>query len=190
MDRGLQRAAVIAVIVISAAAAGFALSQRNARAGDSYSAYTGSAPAGADAALIGTARPAFSLPDLQGRQRHISEWDGRVIALNFWATWCPPCLKEIPELIKLQSEYGGQGLQIIGIALQKPAEVIAFASEHGMNYPLLAGEMPVVRIAEDYGNDIGALPYTVVIDRHGRIAFIKRGAVTAAEMKRVLRPLL
>ena len=185
MIHGLQRATVIAVVFISAAAAGFYFYQYRAPAADA-------APAGEGrhAALIGTVRPAFSLPDLQGREHHISEWDGRVIALNFWATWCPPCLKEIPELIKLQKEYGGQGLQIIGIALQKPAEVVAFAREHGMNYPLLAGEMPVVRVAEDYGNDIGALPYTVVIDRHGRIAFIKQGPVTATEMKRVLRPLL
>lgn len=189
MIRGLQRAAVIAVVVVSAAA-GFSFYQHNKQSGDYSPGYAGNTSSGRDAALIGTARPAFSLPDLQGRERHISDWDGRVIALNFWATWCPPCLKEIPELIKLQTEYEGRGLQIIGIALQKPAEVIEFAREHGMNYPLLAGEMPVVRIAEDYGNDIGALPYTVVIDRQGRIAFIKRGPVTDAEMKRVLRPLL
>jgi peroxiredoxin len=190
MIRVLQRATVIAVVVISAAAAGFSFYQHQARAGDTSPASTGQAAAGQDAALIGTARPSFSLPDLQGRQRHIRDWDGRVIALNFWATWCPPCLKEIPRLIKLQTKYGGRGLQIIGIALQKPAEVIEFAREHGMNYPLLAGELPVVRIAEDYGNDIGALPYTVVIDRQGRIAFIKRGPVTVSEMQRVLRPLL
>ena len=146
--------------------------------------------AAADNGLLGQPRPAFSLPDLQGRQHPISEWDGHVVALNFWATWCPPCLKEIPELIRMQSDYGPRGLQIIGIALQNPQEVVAFAQRHGINYPLLAGEMPVLRIAEAYGNDLGALPYTVVIDRQGRIAYIKRGAVQRAEMDKVLRPLL
>jgi len=140
--------------------------------------------------MVGQARPDFTLPDLKGRPRHIGEWDGQVVALNFWATWCPPCLKEIPRLITLQSRYGGRGLQIVGIALQKPGDVSAFVREHGMNYPVLAGEMPVVKVAESYGDSIGALPYTVVIDRHGRIAYTKQGPVTVQEIRKVIQPLL
>jgi peroxiredoxin len=125
--------------------------------------------------IIGSMRPEFTLSDVAGKLRNINEWDGKVLAINFWATWCPPCIKEIPEFIEIQHKYQKQGLQFIGIALQRPEEVTEFIKEYGMNYPVLAGEMEVIKIAESYGNDIGALPYTVIVDRKGLIHFIKRG---------------
>jgi peroxiredoxin len=140
--------------------------------------------------LIGTSRPEFTLPDVQGLPRSVSEWDGRVVALNFWATWCPPCRKEIPEFVELQNRYGERGLQFVGIALQRPEEVRGFMDEYRMNYPVLAGEMEVIRLAERYGNRIGALPYTVIIDRHGRIAYVKPGPLSGAAAEEVITPLL
>jgi len=140
--------------------------------------------------ITGQHRPEFALPDLSGRTRHISEWNGKVVTVNFWATWCPPCLHEIPELIALQDEYREQGLEVIGIALQRPEEVVDFAEELGINYTVLAGEMAVAAIAESYGNRIGALPYTAVFDRQGKIAFVKPGPVTGAEVEQVIAPLL
>ena len=186
MRRGLLTLAGIAVVAVSASAGYYLYRHGSGPRGDTPA----SAPAARTAHVIGMSRPEFSLPDLSGRRHSIDEWDGRVVALNFWATWCPPCLKEIPQLISLQSEYGDRGLQIIGIALQKPAAVADFAREHGMNYPVLAGEGAVVRVAEDYGNTIGALPYTVVIDRRGRIAYARPGPVTVEKMKKIIRPLL
>lgn len=144
----------------------------------------------ADIPIHGKQRPDFSLADIAGRTRHISEWDGQVLAINFWATWCSPCLQEIPELVDLQTRYGAKGLQIIGIALQKPEELTDFIREYKMNYPVLAGVDSVIEIAESYGNTIGALPYTAIIDRTGKIVFVKLGPVTSTEVETVISTLL
>ena len=140
--------------------------------------------------VTGLLRPDFSLPDISGAQRHISEWDGKVITINFWATWCLPCLKEVPLLVDLQSEYGDDGFQVIGIALQKPEDVMDFIRDNNVNYPILAAEMEVIPVAEAYGNQLAALPYTAIIDREGEIVYTKHGAVTRAEVVAVISPLL
>ena len=140
--------------------------------------------------LIGIKRPVFSLPDTAGIQRKVNEWDGLVVVINFWATWCPPCRDEIPEFITLQQTYSGMGLQFIGIALQKAQDVIEYINELGVNYPILTGEQEVINIARSYGNDVGALPYTVVIDRDSRIRFIRKGPVSRAELEPVIQSLL
>ncbi len=152
------------------------------------------APAPAKAKLVkgivGSQRPEFSLADVDGNVRHINEWDGKVVAINFWATWCPPCIKEIPEFVELQHRYENQGLQFVGIALQRAEEVTDFMAEHGMNYPVLAGELEVIKIAEEYGNNIGALPYTVIITRNGEIHYVKKGPLSGAEADSIISKLL
>lgn len=140
--------------------------------------------------MLGLLRPAFSLPDLEGRLRSVDEWNGKVIALNFWATWCPPCLEEVPEFIGLQARYQDAGLQFVGIALQRPEEVRGFAQQHGMNYPTLAGEQAVMQLAQEYGNHLGALPYTVLIGRDGRIAYVRVGALSGAQAETLIQGLL
>ncbi len=138
----------------------------------------------------GMVRPDFSIADLDGRMRSISEWDGKVVLINFWATWCLPCLTEIPELLELQNNYGEQGLQVIGIALQKPEEVSSFVAEHNMTYPVMAGEAEVIVIAESYGNRIGALPYTAIINRDGTVAFTRAGPISREEVQDLIEDLL
>lgn len=140
--------------------------------------------------LIGMKRPGFSLPDVLGAQRKVDEWDKFVIVINFWATWCPPCRDEIPGFIALQQDYSDKGLQFIGIALQKAEEVTEYINELGVNYPILTGEQEVIDIARSYGNDVGALPYTVVIDRGSMIRFIKKGSVTRTELEPIILSLL
>jgi peroxiredoxin len=142
------------------------------------------------AQVRGMQRPDFSLADINGKMRRIDEWNGRVIALNFWATWCPPCRQEIPEFVALQSRYADRGLQIVGIALQRPEEVQEFMQEHHINYPVLAGELDVIALSRVYGNDIGALPYTVIIDRQGKIVFVKQGRLSGEVAERVIARLL
>jgi len=140
--------------------------------------------------IIGTMRPDFSLPDLSGQHHSIAEWDGKVIAINFWASWCLPCLDEIPELVSLQSLYRDMGFQVIGIALEKPDGLDEFIKQHNMDYPVLAGEEAVIVIAESYGNLVGALPYTAIVDRVGRIVYTKAGPVNKAEVEAIIKGLL
>lgn len=140
--------------------------------------------------VTGQRRPEFTLPDVSGTLRHISEWDGKVIAINFWASWCLPCLEEIPQLVELQAHYGKEGFQVIGIALQKAEEITDFIRDHNMNYPVLAGEMEVIPVAESFGNQLGALPFTAIIDPEGEIVYTKQGAVTSEEVIAVITPLL
>lgn len=140
--------------------------------------------------LSGELSPDFSLMDVSGQRRHVSEWKGKVLAINFWATWCPPCLEEIPHFIKLQDKYGHQGLQFLGIALEGVDEVKEFASEIGINYPLLVGEQEVIKLGTKFGNTMGGLPYTVILDRNGHISFIKMGPLSASEAEHVIISLL
>ncbi len=123
-------------------------------------------------------RPEFLLPDLDGKLHNIGEWDGKVVAVNFWATWCPPCRKEIPAFIELQDTYRLQGLQIIGIAIDEKEAVADYADTMGINYPILVGEQKAVDAAKDYGDRFGALPYTAIVDRQGNIVYIHRGEIS------------
>lgn len=131
----------------------------------------------AEQTAVGDERSDFSLPDHDGETHQLSEWDGNVVVMNFWATWCPPCRDEIPAFIDLQMSLGEQGLQFVGIALETADKVKPFAEEVGINYPSLVGEAEVIRIAKQYGNDIGGLPYTVVIDRQGIVQYLHQGAI-------------
>ncbi|MEX0732357.1 MAG: TlpA disulfide reductase family protein [Aquisalimonadaceae bacterium] len=114
-------------------------------------------------------RPEFTLPDLDGEERNISEWDGKVVVLNFWGSWCPPCVHEIPMFVDLQDAYGDRGLQFVGVAVDRLADARRFHDELSMNYPSLIGVHDANEIGERYGNELGTLPYTVIIDRDGFI---------------------
>jgi len=140
--------------------------------------------------LMGKPAPDFSLMDVSGQSRNVTEWQGKVLVINFWATWCPPCLEEIPHFIDLQDKYGDQGLQFLGIALEDVDAVTSFATEIGINYPLLVGEQEVIKLAGKFGNQIGGLPYTVILDRSGNINFIKQGPLSASEAEQAITSLL
>lgn len=134
-------------------------------------------------------RPEFAMQTIDGNIRNIKEWDGQIILLNFWATWCPPCMKEIPDFIELQKKYGDQGLQIIGIAIDDEELVKDFAREIQMNYPVMASEMEGVELSQRYGNEIGALPYTAIINRKGEITRKITGELSMIEAVKILEDL-
>lgn len=140
--------------------------------------------------VIGMRAADFSLFDTAGARRHLSEWRGKVVALNFWATWCPPCREEIPYFVELQDHYMDAGLQFVGVALHEAEEVRDFLQEFKVNYPSLVGQGEVIALAGRLGNAIGALPYTVILDRHGRIAFTRRGPLSKAEAEAAIQNLL
>lgn len=139
-----------------------------------------------------SAEPVFatSFRDLDDKLQPLKQWRGKVVVLNFWAPWCPPCREEIPDFISLQDKHGERGLVFIGVALDEKSKVQAFADEMGVNYPILLGEMEAVDLARKTGNRLGGLPFTVVIDRSGRIVASEVGGLTLARLEKIVLPLL
>jgi thiol-disulfide isomerase/thioredoxin len=142
------------------------------------------------ASSLASTRPLFSLKDMQGKTRDVKEWDGKVLMVNFWATWCPPCRKEIPDFIRLQEKYKSQGLKIIGIALDAKQAVIDFTDPMNINYPVLIAEQNGIELTKAYGNRLGVLPFTVFVDRHGKIIHRQRSGMTYAQAEALIKPLL
>lgn len=135
-------------------------------------------------------RADFSLPDLEGNIRHMHEWDGQVIMLNFWAPWCPPCKKEIPDFIALQEKYRDQGFIVVGVTVDTHENAELFADSVGINYPILIAEEEGIELGKLYGNQVSALPYTIFIDRAGRLGQRFRTEVSYEDAERALLPLL
>lgn len=140
--------------------------------------------------MLGKPGPAFELPDPDGGLRTLSEWSGKVVVVNFWATWCAPCREEMPLLAQLQRDYGASGLQVVGLAMDDMAAVRQFATEFAIEFPLLVGQEAVMKITRSYGNRIGALPYTAVLDRTGHLAYLKAGIIADEALRSVLTGLL
>lgn len=132
----------------------------------------------------------FSLVDVEGKMHQFSEWSNKVRVLNFWATWCPPCRKETPMFVELQEELGDKGLQFVGVAIDEKDKVLDFMDSYGVNYPMLIGTEDAIKVAELYGNRFGALPWTVVVDRSGKIVHAQGGEFTRQKAQAVITPLL
>ena len=132
----------------------------------------------------------LSLPDISGQQQSLSQWRGKVVVVNFWATWCAPCREEMPEFVRAQREFGPRGLQFVGIAVDEPDKVAQFAKELELNYPALMGGYGAVELSKTLGNQLGALPFTVVIDRTGTVARTQLGPFTAGKLRATIGNLL
>jgi len=145
-----------------------------------------------DAAAEEWLAPGFQLPDLAGRQHAASDWRGNVLMVNFWASWCEPCRREIPALAALQQRHRADGLQIVGIALDDAAKIAEFFRSTGIDpgYPqLMAPGGDGIDLAMAWGNAVGVLPYTVFVDRQCRIAHAHYGELTMEDAARRLQPL-
>ena len=135
-----------------------------------------------------TATTDFALRDLAGKTHGLADWRGKVVLLNFWATWCPPCRREIPLFIDLQRRYEKQGLQIVGISVDNPEAVARYWQEMHINYPLLIADETTYELMAAYGNRQGGLPYSVLITADGKIAGVKIGSYHREELETALKP--
>ena len=140
---------------------------------------------GAEATL-----PAFQFPDLEGELRHSGDWQGKVLVVNYWATWCPPCRKEMPLFVETQERLQARGLQFVGIAIDDAHLVRDFVDVYGINFPILIGNADAVRLSSRMGNRFESLPFTAIFDREGNTRYIQAGEVTAEVLERELEPLL
>ncbi|HJU08654.1 MAG TPA: TlpA disulfide reductase family protein [Rhodanobacteraceae bacterium] len=175
----IDRRATLAILILATAAAcgGWWLQRRI----QTPSAPPVAATTPAQSSLqIGDRADDLVLPDLQGKPQRLSQWRGRPVLLNFWATWCAPCRKEMPTLSAAQSRY--PNVRIIGVALDQPQTVRDFLKHTPVDYPILiaidADPEPTLR----FGDTVGALPFSVLIGPDGRIERIKLGPLDANEL--------
>jgi peroxiredoxin len=137
--------------------------------------------------LIGKAAPAFALKDITGKPLKLADYRGKVVLLDFWATWCVPCRVEIPHFVELQKQYASRGFTMIGISMDdEPGLVLPFAKKHGMNYPVVVGD---AALGEKYGGILG-LPVAFVIDRNGIIRERYDGVTSAETFEKAVVALL
>ena len=139
----------------------------------------------AAAALAG-----LSLPDPAGKEQRLDQWRGKVVVVNFWATWCAPCREEMPEVIKAQEKHGSKGLQFVGIAVDQADKVEQFAKEIGLNYPTLIGGFGAMDLSKALGNKLMALPFTVVLDRKGEVVHTQLGELKPDKLQSIISQLL
>jgi thiol-disulfide isomerase/thioredoxin len=132
---------------------------------------------------------ATRLPDVKGAETSVSRWRGKVMVVNFWATWCVPCREEIPAFVQIQDEYVGKNVQFVGIAADQADKVTAFSREITINYPLLVGNMAALDLSVKLGNKISALPFTVVLDKEGRLVHRQLGILKPDKLRELLAKL-
>jgi thiol-disulfide isomerase/thioredoxin len=187
---------VYVVVAVVAAAAGFgiyryAIEPRLAPSAASVSAegvQAGSteAPAATTSAEpvtrpVPDVLPDFTLADLDGKPTSIRTWTGKSMIVNFWATWCAPCRREIPLLKKIQQRHGAEGFQVVGVAVDFREDVVKFAKEIGMDYPVLIGEQDGLEAVNKFGQGSIGFPFTVFTDKQQRIVLFHLGEIDAAK---------
>jgi peroxiredoxin len=131
---------------------------------------------------------AITLPDLNGKPHPLAEYRGRRVLLNFWASWCIPCLQEMPALNQAQEKFGEHASIVVGIAMDEPAHVRAFLAAHPVNYPILLGHLGSPSTSEQLGNTHQVLPYSVLISADGRILAAHAGPLTTPLLQQWLAP--
>ena len=130
--------------------------------------------------------PDFRLPGIDGREIHSSSWAGKVLVLNYWASWCPPCLREIPMMVRTQAALQDRGVQIVAIAIDRPEDVKGFIAEVPLNFPVLIGNLASVELSRRLGNRLQGLPFTVIFDARGRRIVSHAGEITEAQLTQAL----
>lgn len=128
-----------------------------------------------------------TLPDSLGKAQPLAQWQGKVLIINFWASWCPPCREEMPTLSRLQTKHAANGVQIVGIAIDSATNVTQYATRHPAAYPLLIGDSNTSELTRAMGNTQMALPYTVVFDASGAAKMTRLGLISENELDSILK---
>jgi thiol-disulfide isomerase/thioredoxin len=134
----------------------------------------------------GSAILGLVLPDADGKQQAVGQWRGKVLVVNFWATWCAPCREEMPRFVAAQARDAAKGVQFVGIAVDDAAKVRSFSDELGLNYPSLIGGYGAIELSRTLGNDLAALPFTVILGRDGKVALTHLGPLSDDKLDSVL----
>jgi thiol-disulfide isomerase/thioredoxin len=143
-----------------------------------------------DAVATGRALMAAKLMGIDDQVQPFEQWRGKVLVVNFWATWCMPCREEIPGFIRFQDRYRDAGVQFVGVAIDQKQRVTPYAKEMGINYPLLVGGLETMEFSRQLGNRHGVLPFTLVLDRAGKVKTAEIGILKADKLESLLKPLL
>ena len=131
----------------------------------------------------------ITLPDPDGKDQAIAQWKGKILVVNFWATWCAPCREEMPMFMRLQEAQRGKGVQFVGIAVDNADKVRQYASDLKLNYPTLIGGFGAMELSKSLGNSVMALPFTVIVDRSGKVAHTQLGPLKEEQLQSILRQL-
>jgi peroxiredoxin len=140
--------------------------------------------------LLAPGHMTAEFPDLKGTPHTLAQWKGKVILVNFWATWCGPCREEIPELSEINQRYKEKGFAVVGISLDDSAKIKDFMKQTSINYQVLVGELDAMPYSLSLGNQSMVVPYTVLLDRKGNIAHAYYGKIKIAEIEEDVLKLL
>jgi thiol-disulfide isomerase/thioredoxin len=167
----MSRALVALLVLVLAGAGGYYARQQLSRD---------------DAPVLADNRSAFTLPDMEGTPRSLGEWQDKALLVNFWATWCAPCRREIPLLKRTQDAHADDNIQVIGIAVDYLEDVAAYAETAGFNYPILIGQEDAMAAAESSGIEFIGLPFTMVVAPGGQLVTTHMGEIVDAQVDEIV----
>lgn len=132
----------------------------------------------------------LELTDLNKQRQSLEQWKGKVLVVNFWATWCGPCKEEMPEFSRISEKYAGKGVQFVGIGIDSVDNISKFVQQYPVAYPLLAGENDAIQASAALGNKLMALPFTAILEAKGAVSQVKLGKMKPEDLEAAIQKAL